>query len=137
MKWLVGFLVGMLALSAADRPPVPGVPKGAPQSETNAALSQCKVPPWLAILPPDMEPDYRDCVNNVFRPTDMKALTVLKQQIGKSAELVAIDEVPQFFSRVYRVRYTLDGKERAMICNDKMTYCVPDAPVVGEPAGKE
>lgn len=130
MKWIFALLVTVAVAFAGDRPPVPGTPKGAPASIQNQALSQCKVPPWLAALPPEMEPDYKECVNTVHKPTDMKALTVLKQQISKKAELVSVEAASQFYTRVYRIRYTVGGKESALLCNDDVSYCVPDAPAL-------
>ena len=89
----------------------------------------CKVPPWLVHLPPGMEQDYKDCVNDTFRPTKRKAQHFLKYEFNKNAVFASLHVSKEFHTRVYRIRYTLDGKSAALLCNEKIDYCVKDQPI--------
>jgi len=77
-----------------------------------------------------MENDYTDCVNTRFKPSKALVEVVLRQQVDKKAEFVSIEPAPRFYTRVFKVTYKIDGKKKAMICNDKMTYCLDDKPIV-------
>ncbi len=77
-----------------------------------------------------MQKDYTQCVNDRYKPSKMLVEVVLKQQVSKKAEFVKVEPAPRFYTRVYKVTYKIDGKEKAMICNDKMSYCFDDKPIV-------
>lgn len=120
-------IVATMALASsneAKRPPVPTM------GDMNQHKGDCKVPEFLVNIPPVMEQDYTSCVNDRFKPSDMLAKVVLSQQVDKSAKLVSIEPAPRFYTRVYKVTYKVGGKKKAMICNDKMTYCTEDKPIV-------
>lgn len=108
----------------AKRPPIPTM------SDMNQHQGNCKVPEFLVNIPGVMEQDYTSCVNDRFKPSDMLAKVVLSQQVDKSAKLVSIVPAPRFYTRVYKVTYMVGSKKKAMICNDKMTYCMEDKPIV-------
>jgi len=109
----------------ADRPPVPTGPSL--NGEKKAILKSCKVPEWLIILPPQVEADYKDCVNRFYQPTEMLAATRLKLHVDKKAELVSLKPAEGFF-RAYRMEYAIGGKKAALLCNEDLTYCVADKP---------
>jgi len=114
----------MLNATEGLKPPVPTA------SDINKDRGKCKVPEFLVQIPPMMEEDYRNCVNDRFAPSKTLIEVVLRQQVDKDAEFVKVEPAPRFFSRVYKITYKLGGKEEAMICNDLMTYCVKDKPIV-------
>jgi len=110
--------------SERPKPPVPN------SQEINQYRGNCKVPEFLVNIPPMMENDYTQCVNDRFKPSKALVEVVLKQQVSKKAEFVKIEPAPRFYTKVYKVTYKIDGTEKAMICNDKMTYCLDDKPIV-------
>jgi hypothetical protein len=126
MKKLVLFIVfAMLAYAdSRPKPPTPSMDKmGQPRGN-------CKVPEFLVNIPPQMENDYTTCVNDRFEPSKTLVEVVLKQQVDKKAELIKIEPAPRFYTRVYKISYKIGSKKGAMICNDKMTYCLDDKPIV-------
>lgn len=129
VKQAVGifFLTAVLSAAVTESRPKPPTPTIGDQQHRKAG---CKVPEFLVSIPPLMEQDYVECVNKRSRPSDMLVKVVLKQQVSKKAELVSIEPAPRFHTRVFKVTYTVDGEKRAMICNDKMTYCLDDKPIV-------
>jgi len=106
------------------KPPVPNM------DQMNQHRGNCKVPEFLVNIPPMMENDYTACVNDRFKPSKTLIEVVLKQQISKKAEFIRIDPAPRFYTRVYKVTYRIGEQTKAMICNDKMTYCLDDKPIV-------
>lgn len=125
LKKLVLLIVFILIAHADTRPkpPVPS-PDGMNQHRGN-----CKVPEFLVNIPPQMENDYTSCVNDRFRPSKTLVEVVLKQQVNKEAEFIKIEPAPRFYTRVYKITYKVGGEKKAMICNDKMTYCLDDKPI--------
>jgi hypothetical protein len=119
--------VALATLLIADSRPKPPVPD---MGAMNQHRGNCKVPEFLVNIPPMMQDDYTSCVNGRFKPSKTLIEVVLKQQVSKNAEFVKVEPAPRFYTRVYKVTYKLDGKEKAMICNDKMTYCLDDKPIV-------
>jgi len=111
----------------ADVRPTPPVPT---MEGMNQHKGNCKVPEFLVNIPPMMQEDYTECVNERFKPSKTLVEVVLKQQVSKEAEFVKIEPAPRFYTRVYKVTYKIGGKEKAMICNDRMTYCFDDKPIV-------
>ena len=123
---LVSVMVIADASGTKPKPPVPTM------GDINQRQAGCKVPEFLVSIPPMMEKDYVECVNRRFRPSDMLAKVVLREQVSKKAEFVGIEPAPRFHTRVFKVTYKLDGKVKAMICNDRMTYCLDDKPIVSK-----
>jgi len=119
---LILAFVSLLTAATSETRPKPPTPT---MGDMNHRQAGCKVPEFLVSIPPMMEKDYVECVNTKTRPSDM-----LKQQISEEAELISVEPAPRFYTRVYKVTYKLKGKTEAMICNDKMTYCLDDKPIV-------
>ena len=117
----------MTGLAEDKRPAVPQVGDGSPKQRIDEI---CKIPPWLAVLPPGVEPDYRECVNKLNHPSSKLAETMVKEFISREAKLVKVEPALEFFARVYRVQYMLGGKKTTLLCDEKITYCVPDKPVI-------
>jgi hypothetical protein len=127
-KRLVLLMMAVFAVSAwGDTRPKPPVPN---MQEMNQYKGNCKVPEFLVNIPPMMENDYTECVNDRNKPSKALVDVVLKQQVDQKAEFVSIVPAPRFYTRVYKVTYKIGGKTKAMICNDKMTYCLDDKPIV-------
>jgi hypothetical protein len=126
-KLVLVLALAILSNMSADVRPKPPAPT---MGMDNQHRGNCKVPEFLVNIPPMMEKDYTECVNDRYKPSKTLVEVVLKQQVSKAAEFVKIEPAPRFFTRVYKVTYTLDGKTKAMICNDKMTYCLDDQPIV-------
>ena len=129
LKQLVFILSATVFLAAAvnetrPKPPTPTI------GDIDHRKAGCKVPEFLVSIPPMMEKDYVECVNTRSRPSAMLAKVVLSQQVSKDAEFVSIEPAPRFYTRVYKVTYKLKGKMKAMICNEKMSYCLEDKPIV-------
>lgn len=112
-------------IAFADTRPKPPVPT----QDLNQPRGNCKVPEFLVNIPVQMEDDYTSCVNDRYKPSKALVEVILKQQIDKKAEFVNIEPAPRFFTRVYKITYKVGGKTKAMICNDKMTYCLDDKPI--------
>lgn len=121
------FSVSILFAAADERPALPNVSPDAMKVKSNF---KCKVPDWLVHLPPAVEVDYKECANTRSQPTDKLAETVLKQQVSKKAKLLKVEPALEFYSRVYRVSYKIEGKKHTMLCNDSMEYCTAEAPLV-------
>jgi len=123
---LLFVLTVSVSLGATEglKPPVPNM------QEMNQHRGNCKVPEFLVNIPPMMENDYITCVNDRFSPSKTLVEVVLKQQVSKDAKFVSIEPAPRFFTRVYKVIYKVGNDTKAMICNDKMTYCLDDKPIV-------
>jgi len=113
-------------LQSDTRPNVPTPALG----DMSHRKAGCKVPEFLVSIPPMMEKDYVECVNRKHEPSEMLAKVVLKQQVSKKAEFVSIEPAPHFYTRVFKVTYKIGGETKAMICNDLMTYCLDDKPIV-------
>jgi hypothetical protein len=124
LKKLV-ILLTVASFVFADTRPKPPVPT----QPVNQHRGNCKVPEFLVNIPPMMENDYTSCVNDRYKPSKTLVSVVLKQQIDKNAELVKIEPAPRFYTRVYKITYKIGSKTKAMICNDKMTYCLDDKPI--------
>jgi len=128
LKNLVIFVTIMMVSSAfADTRPKPPAPS---MKEMNQHRGNCKVPEFLVNIPPVMENDYTTCINDRFMPTKALIEVVLKQQVSKKAEFVKVEPAAKFYTKVYKVTYKIGAKEKSMICNDKMTYCLQDKPIV-------
>ena len=127
--FLITLTAAYMFAGVGETKPKPPVPTMGDINQRNAG---CKVPEFLVSIPPMMEKDYVECVNRRFRPSDMLAKVVIKQQISEKAEFVGIEPAPRFHTRVFKVTYKLDGKVKAMICNDRMTYCLNDNPIVSK-----
>jgi len=126
MKKILVFLIvfaGFLFGATQSRPTPP-----APSIGGNA--NSCKVPEFLVNIPPVMEDDYTTCVNNRFKPSKALIEVVLKQQVSKKAEFIKIEPAPRFYTKVYKVTYKIGSSVESMICNEKMTYCLKDKPIV-------
>jgi len=117
-------LVTLLSADVRPKPPVPNM------QEMNQHKGNCKVPEFLVNIPPMMEGDYTQCVNDRYKPSKTLINVVLKQQVSKKAELIKVEPAPRFYTRVYKISYKIGSKVKAMICNDKMTYCLDDKPIV-------
>jgi len=124
MRMILGILIGVITLFGATRPAVPVVPPNQTYDY------QCKVPDWLVSLPPVLEKDYKECLNERNKPSAKKVETVLKQMVSKEAEFVSIDIADAFYARVYRVVYTIGQSKKNIICNESLSYCLEDNPVV-------
>jgi hypothetical protein len=123
----------ILTASGRDLPPVPGV--GYKEMKKNA-LRQCRVPPQIAILPPQIDKDYRDCVNSYYSPDPVTAEINLKRlgKIDKSDKLISI-KLAKGFIRAYEFLYETKEVEKGffstsskkitkiLICDDSMLNC--------------
>jgi hypothetical protein len=121
-------LIGVVGLLNAVPDNIPPVPQPSVVSAKSAFT--CKVPEFLVNLPPQMEGDYKECVNNKNMPTQMKAKVVLREYVSKKAQFISIEPHDNFFTRVYKVNYKIDDIQVAMLCNESLTYCVSDKPIV-------
>jgi len=117
-------LATLLFADSRPQPPVPSM------ETMNQHRGNCKVPEFLVNIPPMMQNDYMQCVNDRYTPSKMLIEVVLKQQVSKEAEFVKVEPAPRFYTRVYKVTYKIGNKTNAMICNDQMTYCLDDKPIV-------
>ena len=124
---LITMMIGSVLL-ADSRPNMPTPNLG----DMNNRKAGCKVPEFLVSIPPMMEKDYIECVNRKFQPSKTLAQVVLKQQVNEKAELVSIEPAPRFYTRVFKITYKIGNKTEAMICNDMLTYCLSDKPIVSK-----
>lgn len=116
------FIAGNLLADSKPTPPVLS-------ADALGKKNECRVPEFLINIPPQMEDDYTSCVNDKFKPSKALVEVVLKQQVDKDAVVVSIEPAPRFYTRVYKIVYKVGKKEKSMICNDKMTYCLNDKPI--------
>jgi len=126
-KMVLLMTVVLTTLLFADSRPKPPVPS---MDMMNQQRGNCKVPEFLVNIPPMMQDDYVTCVNDRYKPSKTLIEVALKQQVSKDAEFVKVEPAPRFYTRVYKITYKLGGKEKAMICNDKISYCLDDKPIV-------
>jgi hypothetical protein len=123
---LMGLITTVSAVSEIPSPPsLSGVKNAIKKKEF-----ECKVPPFLWNIPPQMVKDYRECVQIKFKPSPMKVKVVLKQKISKKAEFVSIKPANEFFDKVYEITYKIGPKVKKMICNHTMTYCLDKKVIV-------
>lgn len=129
MKMIISLLglVSLILANVQERPPVPSL-----GGDQGAKQFPCKVPEFLVQLPPQMEGDYKECINKRFEPTKTLVEVVLKQQVSKKAVLIDFHPSEHFFTKVYKVNYKIDDVTSAMLCNETMTYCVADKPIVNK-----
>jgi len=120
-------MVLMVNTAYGDTRPKPPVPTA---DSLNQRRGDCKVPEFLVNIPPMMQDDYTECVNKRYQPSKALVEVVLKQQVSKEAQFVKIEPAPRFYTRVYKITYKIGKETKAMICNDKMTYCFDDKPIV-------
>lgn len=127
--------VWVLALTltgwANDRPPVPDVGQALAKQQV---LSTCKVPPQVVVLPPQVEPDFIDCANRYYLPTERDALYLLRRLLNQEVEIEKI-AIAEGFLRAYEVdiKVAAGGKlvwgsktqsgSLRLICNDALTHC--------------
>jgi hypothetical protein len=121
---LLAMTTCVLLVASADTRPQPPMLNGVGDIKVNKV--PCAVPEFLVTLPPMIEKDFKACVNGRNRPSDKLAETVLKQEVDKRAELNSVQVAPEFFSRVYRIRYSIEKKGGSLICNESMTYCLKE-----------
>jgi hypothetical protein len=129
---LISLLVTTAVYSGNDLPPVPGIGYKEMQRK---ALRQCKVPPQIAILPPQIAQDYRDCVNSYYSPDPATAESNLKNLglMKKEDKLISIKEAEGFI-RAYEFLYETEEKggffssiskktTKIILCDDSMRNC--------------
>jgi hypothetical protein len=113
---------------------LPPVPSPGIKEKKRKALRECKVPPQIAILPPQIDADYRDCVNGYYEPDPVNVKAKLKQ-IDGNAQFVSVKPA-QGYMRAYEITFeTLEnddsffsfGKEKKitkiLLCNDTLSNC--------------
>jgi hypothetical protein len=81
LKRLVIFTALVLTTNtfADTRPSVPSPSMG----KMNQHRGNCKVPEFLVNIPPMMQNDYVNCINERFRPSETLVDVVLKQHVSK------------------------------------------------------
>jgi hypothetical protein len=125
-------IVTILSSNTRELPPVPGIGY---KEMKKQALRQCKVPPQIAILPPQIDKDYRDCVNSYYSPDPVAAEINLKRLgvIKKDDKLISVKEAKGFI-RAYEFLYETDRESgffskiskkttKLLICDDSMLNC--------------
>jgi len=133
-KFFVLFALTVAIVSAnKPLPPVPTI--GGDLINKTEALKNCKVPPQIAILPPQIEKDYRECVNAYYTPSFLKAEKALKKKgfLDKNEKLLKIQRAPSFI-RAYEFIYETSEKKgffvksdtkvsKTLVCDDTITKC--------------
>lgn len=134
MKVLVfiSVLVSVVLGSGRDIPPIPSM---AYKEAKKKALRECKVPPQIAILPPQIDGDYKSCVNAYYTPNPETAEVNLKKLglIKKEDKFLSV-KVARGFVRAYEFLYETEeeggffsklGKKttKIILCDDSMHNC--------------
>jgi hypothetical protein len=129
---LISLLFSTVVAVARDIPPVPDL---AFKEQRKQALRECKVPPQIAILPPQIDKDYKACVNAYYLPNSEMAEGNLKQLglIKKEDKLISV-EIAEGFVRAYEFKYETEEKSsffskiskkitKIILCDDSMHNC--------------
>ncbi|MCV6607708.1 MAG: hypothetical protein OIF32_05805 [Campylobacterales bacterium] len=125
-------VIGTSIVIGKNLPPVPGIGS---QIAKKKALMECKVPPQIAILPPQIDRDYRDCVNAYYKP-DFQSAEMNLQNIGlisSEDNLISVTEAKGFI-RAYEFIYETREKsgfflksskktKKTILCDDSMHNC--------------
>lgn len=124
------FVCVMLGLVWARKLPPPPVP-GADLMQKQEAARLCKVPLNVAVLPPEIDRDYKDCVNRYYKPILKAADLALKKNafIKKSDETLSV-RVAEGFVRSYEFDIKSGKDTKTLLCNDSLDTCYSFAKAV-------
>lgn len=126
----------LLTCSYASKNQLPPVPSIDIVQKKRQALRECKVPPQIAILPPQIDKDYRECVNSYYIP-DLKTAEDSLKRLGflqEDEKLLSIKTAPNFI-RVYEFLYetkaesgffSFDNEKKVtknLLCDDSINNC--------------
>lgn len=129
------FLAGLASvlLAADSLPPVPDVGHAEQRRQT---LSQCKVPPHTVVLPPMVEPDWRDCANRYFRPDPREAAYSLELMLRAEVVVNRIETAPGFL-RAYEIDAVVNKKPMSFLCDENVNRCYAIGKVYMKPEQKD
>ncbi len=129
---LIALFFNTLAYSANELPPMPNIGF---KEKQRKVLRECKVPPQIAILPPQIDQDYRECVNSYYMPDPVTAELNLKNLglIGKEDKLIEVKKAKGFI-RAYEFLYETEEQggffskfskkiTKIILCDDSMHNC--------------
>lgn len=90
--------------------------------EKQQALKRCKVPAEVAILPPPIDKDYKDCVSDYYKPSVAKAQKALTKQgvISHNAKILTAKRAKNL-TRAYI--FEIKGAKDKILCDDLLTSC--------------
>lgn len=121
-------------LLAADfRPPVPDVGYSEQRRQT---LQQCKVPAQVVVLPPMVEPDYRDCANKYYKPDPQEAAYHISLMMNAEATVDRIEIAPGFL-RAYEIDATVNQHSVRLLCDENVNRCYAIGKVYEKPEQKD
>lgn len=133
MSKAVAIFVALLTVALAELPPVPDVGHGIKQKQV---LDSCKVPAQIVVIPPQVEPDYRDCANRYFKPDIRDVEYGLKLMLKKSVAIKKV-EVANHFLRAYEVEAVVDSKTVRFLCDEKVNRCFEITKIYEKPNLKD
>jgi hypothetical protein len=118
------------ALVAGELPPIPSI--GFKEQKAKA-IRECKVPPQIAILPPQIDKDYRSCVNNYYVPDPRNVEALVKKVAGKDAKFISTKPA-EGFVRAYKIAYEVEESSgffsksvkkitKILLCDDSLNNC--------------
>jgi hypothetical protein len=128
---LVGTIfTSSLALCARELPPIPSIGY---KEQKAKAIRECKVPPQIAILPPQIDKDYRTCVNNYYVPDPRNVEALVKKVAGKNSKYISTKPA-EGFVRAYEITYEVEEEggffskttkktTKILLCDDSLNNC--------------
>lgn len=127
------FFLASVLLAADLRPPVPDVGYA---EYRRGVLKQCKVPPQTVVLPPMVEPDWRDCANAYYKPEPAEAAYRLSLMTNSEAEVLGIEAAPGFV-RAYEISAKVSGRAVRFLCDEDVNRCYEIGKVYNKPEKKD
>lgn len=143
----LALLTGM-ALWGRELPPMPDPSEAEAKRQI---LERCRVPAQIVVLPPMVEPDYRSCVNEYYKPIDRVAKERISALLGQEVEIVRL-EIAKGFIRTYEVEISLSGQKQGpvwskqspadpkklqLVCNEFLDRCFEVDRVYQKPEQKD
>lgn len=116
--------------SGKELPPIPDIGY---KEQKKKALRECKVPPQIAILPPQIDRDYRSCVNSYYVPHPKNAEAMVKKVAGQEAKYISTTPAKGFV-RAYELLYEIEEEsgfftktakkvKKILLCDDSLNNC--------------
>ena len=116
---LIVILALSLAAAADKRPPLPDVAVAAAKQEI---LKNCKVPLQVVVLPPMVEPDYRACANDYYKPSEADTAYRLSLIFGREIAVEAI-RIAEGFVRSYEINASYAETKLHLVCDETVDHC--------------
>lgn len=113
-------ILAALSLAAAEKlPPLPDVGVAAAKQEI---LKNCKVPLQVVVLPPMVEPDYRACANDYYKPSEADTAYRLSLIFGREVTVKAI-RIAEGFVRSYEINASYADTKLHLVCDETVDHC--------------